>query len=126
MIVVGNKNIPFVDICLITNIDDIQNTKSNSIVVFEYDINILTYCKKNNLLCGVIIKNITQSIFSNSLEALYQIVDNSNFANQIQKIAENYVYDSKILQLIENDEEIEQIALNNIDGVIYKGILWEQ
>ena len=126
MIVVGNKNIPYKDIAYIVGIDDIKSTKPNSIVVFKYDMEILKYCDTNNILCGVIIDTITQSIFANSLNALYQIIEDSDFAKKIQNIAENYLYDSKILQIIKNDKEIENIALDGIDGVIYKGVLCQQ
>ena len=44
-------------------------------------------------------------------------------AKQIQKIADNYMYDSKILAIIKSNDELENIAKNEIDGVIYKNLI---
>ncbi|MCK5294423.1 MAG: hypothetical protein KAJ49_07215 [Arcobacteraceae bacterium] len=119
MIIIGNKNIPHIGIQNIETIEDISKTKPNSIVAFTYNINILNYCYANNVNSAVVVSNIKEAIFSNSLSARYIIVDNS-IAKKIQKVAENYMFDSKILEIISNDDEIETIAINGIDGVIYK------
>ena len=47
MILIGDKLVPFEDIFLIKNIKDIENTKANSTVLFDFDEEILTYCYKN-------------------------------------------------------------------------------
>ena len=41
----------------------------------------------------------------------------------MQKIAENYMFDSKILAIIKSNDELEEIALDEIDGVIYKELI---
>ena len=119
MIIIGNKDIPSVDIENIKTIEDISTTKPNSLVSFSYNIELLTYCLKNNISCAVVVSNIQEAIFSNSLNAKYVIVENQ-ISKSIQNIAENYMFDSKILEVIDNDKQIENIAINGIDGVIYK------
>ena len=42
---------------------------------------------------------------------------------QIQKIADNYMYDSKNLVIIDSNEEFENITKNEIDGVIYRDLI---
>jgi len=44
---------------------------------------------------------------------------------EIQKIAENYMFDSKIIQPIKTDDEVEEVALKGIDGVIYEIVIKE-
>ena len=106
------------------SIEDISNTKPNSVVAFKYNIDIVNYCSLNNISSAVVISNIQEAIFSNSLNAKYIIVKNS-IAKEIQKIAENYMFDAKIITIIKCDDEIENIALDGIDGVIYEELIKE-
>jgi hypothetical protein len=122
MIIIGNKDIPYTSISVIQDKRDIEKTQPNSVVVFSYDVQLLKYCYENNLKCAVYIQNIKEAIFANSLEALYIVVQNNN-SSSIQKIAENYMFDSKVLQIIQDDNMIEEVALKGIDGVIYKDLL---
>ena len=129
MIIIGNENIPYQSIANISNIDDIQNTKPNQTLSFTYDIELIKYCFVNELSCLVLVSDIKEAIFCNSLNASYIVVKNS-IAKEIQDIADAYMFDSKILEVINDDEEINKVAPRGIDGVIYdkllKGILWEQ
>jgi len=129
MIILGNENIPYQSIANISNIADIKNTKPNQTLMFAYDIDIIKYCFKNELSCLVLVSNIKEAIFCNSLNVTY-IVTKNDISKQLQDIAENYMFDSKILEVINNDEDINNVAPKGIDGVIYdkliKGMLWEQ
>jgi len=122
MIIIGDKLIPCDNFARIKSIEDIVNTKPNSIVVFEFDKEILRYCLDNHIFCAPIVDDIKQSIISNSLNAKYQICT-KEIATKLQKIAENYIYDSRILAIIEDEDEIEELATNSIDGVIYKRVI---
>ncbi|MBU3014869.1 hypothetical protein KO488_08895 [Poseidonibacter lekithochrous] len=122
MLLIGDKLIPFTDIFNISSIDEIKNTKANALISFRYNENILTYSYKNDLDYVVVISSIKEAIYANSLNAKY-IACQKNLAKDIQKIADNYMFDSKILALISTDDEIEEIALNEIDGIIYKNLL---
>ena len=66
--------------------------------------------------------SIKEAIYANSLNAKY-IISEKELAKAIQKIADNYMFDSKILAVIETNDEIEEIAQSEIDGIIYKSIL---
>ena len=61
-------------------------------------------------------------MFSNSLRANY-IIAQKDLSKELQKIAENYMYDSKILAIIDSNNEFEEIAKNEIDGIIYKNLI---
>ena len=122
MILIGDKLIPFEDIQKISNIEDIENTKANSTVLFDYDEQILSYSYKNELATAVVVKSIKEAIYCNSLNTKY-IISQKELAVQLQKIADNYMYDSKILAIIDSNDEFEQIAKCEIDGIIYRNIL---
>lgn len=122
MILIGDKLVPFEDIFLIKNIKDIENTKANSTVLFDFNEEILTYCYKNELFCAVVVNSIKEAIYCNNLNVKY-IISEKELSIELQKIADNYMYDSKILAIIDSNEELEQVAKLEIDGIIYKNLL---
>ncbi|MDZ7817129.1 MAG: hypothetical protein U5K55_00335 [Aliarcobacter sp.] len=122
MILIGDKIVPFENIFFISNIDEIKNTKANSTILFNYDDEILLYCYENELSYAVIVKSIKEAIYSNNLNAKY-IISQKELAIELQKIADNYMYDSKILAIIDTNEEFEQIAKCEIDGIIYRDLI---
>jgi len=122
LILIGDSLVPYENLSFIDSIADIEYTIANSIVVFNYDENLLLYCSKNNIDFAVIIENLTEAIYCNALNSKY-IICEKKLAKAVQKIAENYIFDSKVLAIIEDSNEIEKIALNEIDGVIYSNLL---
>lgn len=122
MILLGITQIPYEKIEKIKTIDEIQNTSSNSTVLFNYDLGTLKHCHSNDVACAVIVKSITQSIYANALMAKY-IICEQNIAKTLQEIAENYMFDSKIITIIDDENQIESIALKAIDGIIIRDIL---
>jgi hypothetical protein len=122
MILIGDKLVPFENISFISNIEEIKHTKANSSIIFYYDNELLSYCSKNELAYAVIVKSIKEAIYSNNLNAKY-IISQKELAIELQKIADNYMYDSKILAIIDSNEEFEQIAKCEIDGIIYRDLI---
>lgn len=119
MIIIGDNLIPFEDLKYIQNIENIQNTKANSTVMFNYNEDVLKYCYENEISSAVIVTSIKEAIYCNSLNVKY-IISEKDLATQIQKIADNYMYDSKNLAIIDSNEEFEKMANDEIDGVIYR------
>ena len=122
MIILGDKIIPYENISFISSIGEIKNTKANSTLIFIYDVELLKYCYENELSSAVIVTSLTEAIYCNSLNAKY-IISDKHLAIQIQKIADNYMYDSKNLVIISSNEEFEDVVKDEIDGVIYKDLL---
>ncbi len=122
MILIGDRLIPYETISFIDSISDIDHSLPNSTLIFNYDENLVLFTRKNHINCAVVVNNIKEAIYCNALNSKYIICD-KKLAKSIQKIAENYMFDSKILAIIEDDDEIEKIALSEIDGVIYSHLL---
>ena len=108
MIILGDKIVPFENISFISNIDEIKQTKANSTLIFFYDEELLVYCFNNQLSFAVITSSLNEAIYSNSLSCKY-IICKKDLAKEIQKVAENYMYDAKILAIIESNNEFEEI-----------------
>lgn len=122
MIIIGDEYIPFETIENIKTIEDIKSTKPNSTLIFNFNKDIMVYCINNSIEYGVKVNSIVEIIYANGLEAKY-ILPNNSILEISQKLADSYMFDSKILATISKIEEIEEIAIKEIDGVIYNSLL---
>lgn len=122
MILIGDDNIPYGMIAKIKAVSDIEKTEPNSIVLFDFDIELLKYCSKNDIDNAVFIKNLLQSVYAHNLKAKY-IICTKELVEQIQDLADHYLFDSKVLAVIEDSSEIEELAKKHIDGVIYSKVI---
>jgi hypothetical protein len=122
MIIIGDQFVPFEQIENIDSIEDIKDTASNSTVCFEYDKPAMLYCFDNQVAYCVKITSIKEAVYANALGAKY-ILPARNILEQVQKTAENYLFDSKVLAVIEDESSIEELALKSIDGVIFQKLI---
>ncbi len=103
------------------DIDTILQTPPSSIIYLEFNeknLDIIEYLNKNSIKFTLKVKNITELMYASALEADFIHVE-QKLAKTAQKIAENYLFDAKILIHIDKEEEIEEVALLGIDGVIF-------
>lgn len=122
MIILGDDLVPFEKISFIKELENIKNTKANSTILFDFNENFLKYSYENNLFVGVIVHTLKEALYANALHAKYIICDKP-LDKTIQDVAENYMFDSKILTIIEASDELEIVAIDKIDGAIYKNLL---
>ena len=122
MILIGDETIPFEDTAVICTADDIKNSKPQSTLIFNYNIELIKYCHNNALDFAVIVDNIKELIYSSQFDTKY-IICEKELSIKAQKIAENYMFDAKILSTISDSDEIVWIAQNEIDGAVYKRVL---
>jgi len=66
----------------------------------------------------VVVNTLDDALFANALGAKYIICEEDD-ALMIQPIAQEYLFDTRILVLIHNEKEISKIARGKIDGVIF-------
>lgn len=121
MILLGHRFIKGETLYHITNIDTISKTPPSSTIFMNFseeNLDILKYAHQNNVAFSLKVQTITELIYASNLGAKYIVLE-KELAKTAQEIAEAYLFDSKILVHIQDDEEIEEMALLNIDGVIY-------
>lgn len=127
MIIIGHRIIDFSKFVKIENINDIKNTKANEVVWFQANTNdahnIAKHCMKNNIMYAVMVNSLNEVIIFSNLKANFIIIKEKNLAENAQKIANDYFFDSKILYVINDESSIENIAMLGIDGVIFNDIL---
>ena len=117
MIILGDSDVSNEIFSIINRIKDIANTPSNSTIIFDYNKKLMIYAKNNNLQYAVKVKNIKELVYANALDAKYILVSD-DILELSQKLADNYMFDSKIIATIKDESFIEDIAIKEIDGVI--------
>jgi hypothetical protein len=101
------------------NYKNIKNSPNNSTIVFENaKIEDYLFCKKNNIPYGAIINSIKEFIFLINLKAKYSFCKELELAKTLQKIADNYLTETKVILITKNYDKIEEIVSNEIDGII--------
>ncbi|KIM11042.1 MAG: hypothetical protein KU37_08025 [Sulfuricurvum sp. PC08-66] len=112
------KKPPFYDV---TSIDAILQTPSNSTLYIAYRPelhDVIEHCALNRIAFALGVKNVREAVYAHNYGASY-IITTRIIAPLIQKIAENYMFDAKVLVWIEREEEIEEVANLGIDGAIF-------
>ncbi len=105
----------------ISSIDSIELTPSSSLLFLEFDeknLDIISYMQENGLNFALEVSSLKEALFAERLSAKYIICKN-DIAKSIQDRAEHYLFDAKILCRIEDDSQLEVLAAEGIDGVVY-------
>jgi len=121
MLIYGHRFIPSNSFYHVLDIESISNTPPSCVIHIEFseeNLDIISHANLNQITTSICVKNITEIIYASSLEASFIVVHNE-LAVEAQKIANEYLFDAKVLVLIEDESEIEKFALLGIDGVIF-------
>lgn len=125
MIIIGHRFIPSDNLYHVTNIDAIKKTPPSSSIFLDFseeNLDTINYAIANNIPLALGVKNIKETLFASSLGASYILVD-SEFASLAQNLANEYLFDAKILVIIEDEDEMQDLALSSIDGVVFKNAI---
>jgi len=117
MLIFGSQYINSPKLVKVSSVEDIDKTTPNDILLIEFKapFELAKYCKENNLAYAIEANSVLDAIYASNLEASFAIA-NIELAQTLQKLADNYLWDMKILAKIQNEEEIEKVALLGIDG----------
>lgn len=123
MQIIGHKLIKYKNFNLIQTVENILNFDN---LIFEYNENFIKNAKNSGKTFSVIARNLNEAILANALKAKFIIIEknNTSIAKEVVKLAEFYLFDSKIAIIIENYEKDLLNAINlKVDAVIYKNII---
>lgn len=123
MQIIGHKLIEYENFNLIQTVENILNFDN---LIFEYNENFIKNAKNSGKTYSVIVRNLNEAVLANALNAKFIIIEKNNvlIAKEVVKLAEFYLFDSKIAIIIENYETDLLNAINlKVDAVIYKNII---
>lgn len=121
MLIFGHPLIPSPMLYHVECIEAIAQTPSQAAVVFEMNAcnhDIIAHCRANELPFALFVASVKEALFAERLDARYILTDDV-LAKSVQKVAEAYLFDAKILARITDESQIEVIAFEGIDGVIF-------
>ena len=118
MILIGHPDVQSQFFYRVDTIEHIASTPSQSVILFDYQVSLCQYCKENSITMAIHVRHIKELMLAHALGASFLVVDKA-LAIHAQKIADDYLFDSKILLLGHDDEEIEFAALNGVDGILF-------
>jgi len=121
MIIMGHPWIVSPQFCKVFNQEDIKHTTAKQIVLLEalhLSYALAHYCQNNKIAFAIHVDSLKDALFANALGASYILCEHLDMKS-IQSIANEYLFDTRILVHIKDENEIETIARESIDGVIF-------
>lgn len=125
MYIFGHRFIKSDSFYHIACIEAIKNTPPSSILYIEFseeNLDIISYISKNQIPLALSVTDITQIIYASALGASYILVA-PELAKTAQELANTYLFDAKILVHIEQESEIEEMALLGVDGLFFSNAI---
>lgn len=144
MLIFGHKLIETPEFCWLTRAE----FKQNAINCFIYDESLIQKAQKAGVKFGILAQNADEILLANALSAKFILIDGADFLNltnpnaknqalkyakisaqklakQASKMAEFYLFDSKILLITNSLEKLDKAYKMGVDGVILKELLQE-
>ena len=121
MIIVGHPWVESTKFCKIFAVEDIKKTSADDVVLLEPIVDshqLAKYCQENDIVFAVTVNSLKEAIFANALGAKYMVCEEDD-ALIIYPIAQEYLFDTRVLVLIHDEKEIAKVARSGIDGVIF-------
>lgn len=121
MLLFGHPYVPSQPFYHIDAIEAIRHTPANSVVALYFapeNLDILEYLRQNGIRFALHITTATEAVIAENLGASYFIVLPKD-AQEIQKVAEHYLFDAKVLGYIEEMEDLEDLIELRLDGAIF-------
>ena len=121
MILFGHPLIPSEHFYHIESIDAISNTPSNSVITLffeEQNLDIIDHLHLNSIRFALYVTTPVEAVLAENLHATYLIVTTKN-GSEIQKVAEHYLFDAKVLGYCEEEENLEELIDMRLDGAIF-------
>ena len=125
MLLFGHRFIPSESFYHIDSIEAIKNTPPSSTLYLafrEENLDIIEHLSQNSIAFVLSVQSITELIYASALGAKFIQVP-KELAKSAQDIAECYLFDAKILTKIEDESEIEEMALLGIDALLFSNAI---
>ncbi|HDZ5084941.1 TPA: hypothetical protein RTH03_000171 [Campylobacter jejuni] len=117
MLIIGHKLLKNPNFSFIKSIEEI---KDSNIYCIVYDEKLISYLSQNDFEFAILVQNKDEIFLANALGAKFLLCDDKKLAKFATKVAEFYVFDSRVLMIVDKLEDFEKFYQLKIDGVILK------
>ena len=125
MLIFGHRFILSDSFYHVQSIEGILNSPPSSIIYLDFsekNLDIIEHLKENQIPFALNVKNITEIIYASSLEASFIMIE-QNLVKIANDIANNYLFDAKVIVHIKDESEIEEMAILGVDGVVFNNAI---
>lgn len=126
MIILGHKYFDNIILSKASSINDVKSSPNGSIIYvttkLDQSIELIKHLNENEIEFAMNCETIKEAIFLHNFEAKYIFTSIKN-AKILQNIANEYLFDSKIIAIIDNEDEITPLAKESIDGIVFRNFL---
>ncbi|MDD6055160.1 MAG: hypothetical protein SOW25_03630 [Helicobacter sp.] len=124
MIILNHKIINPLNIVKISDKDSIDNSLPNDFLIINCDnfsktLQLANFCAKEKLSYACKVDSIKEALMLVNLSVGFLLCEDLKFAKSLQKLAEKYLFDAKVLLTIKAESQIQKAAKYGIDGVIF-------
>ncbi len=100
----------------------IEQTPAGSIVITPFERGDIAAYETYAPVLGLVVYSMTDFIIAAKCGVKYAVAS-YGLAKSLQQAADHYLYDTRVLALIDEEAEIEQAARDELDGVIAASLL---
>lgn len=121
MILFGHPYVPSERFYHIDSIEAIRHTPANSILVLFFapeNLDIIDHLRRNGIRFALFVETQSDAVIAENLRAHYLIVNPKN-GPAIQKVAEHYLFDAKVLGYINDMDDLQELIDMRLDGAIF-------
>lgn len=121
LIILGHPWIQSEVLKKVKSIEDIVASQPRQVVLLDnlqQSYGLAQHAQKNYIPFGVYSTTAKEAVLANALGAKY-IVCTIKEAESFQKIANNYLFDARILVPISHESEIDTLVYLGIDGIVF-------
>lgn len=118
MIILGHRDLGFAPLYSVAHVDAIKQTPSHAMLLLQRDaqVTLLAYVREQQLSFALYATTVTELVLAQNYGATFILIE-PELAEAAHRIATNYLFDAKILCHINDESQIETLALLGIDGV---------
>jgi hypothetical protein len=121
MLLFGHPYLPSETFYHIDAIEAVRHTPANSVVTLSFtreNLDIIDYLHQNSVRFALHIETTSDAVLAENLGASYLILHPRD-ASAIQKVADHYLFDAKVLGYIESIDSLEDLIEMGLDGAIF-------
>lgn len=117
----GHPLIPSERFYHIESLEAIAKTPSNSIIALFFspqNLDLIIYLRANKVRFALYVASTTEAVLAENMNADFLLV-HPKIAQEIQKVADHYLFDAKVLGYIDQEDQLEKLIEMRLDGAVF-------
>ena len=123
MFIIGSEDLLNEKIFICEDENSVLKHYENNFILIK-TLALARFCFKKNIRYIAQTNNLITMMYFHNLKASHFFSEDIKFACEMQKMANEYLMDSKIALLVSSKKDILEAMQNNIDGVIFKSCIY--